>query len=203
MTRLRSRETPRRMSFDGEAEGKQAGVFHFQAVVEDGDPARTTPLRVVGVDDGVHDGLPECCRREGPAIDPAHRSDHRLPGDVAAHKGDGLLDGRHRQALDLGTVENPAPVGPLEAPGLNPGVGEVAFPIPAEEQDPADRGHIVALVWGQEPEGAQVAPAQSAHRCEQLGSSSEVHHFGVDIRQRLFVIGLVPGRSAELADHDQ
>jgi hypothetical protein len=190
---------PARQVHDGESEGQEPGVLDLQAVVEDGDAQRGATLRVVGMRDRVDDGFTDRHRRQGPALAAAHRADLGPVEPVLLDEGDCLLDRAHRLGPNLDAVVDAAAVGAPEPSGLDPGVGEVPFAIPAEEDDSAGGGHLAPLVIRHQAQRREIAPGDPSNGCKRLGSGPEVQRFRVEVRHRLFVEGYAARVAAQCA----
>jgi len=78
---------------------------------------------------------------------------------------------------DAALVRTPEPA------GLDPGVGEVALAIAAEQEDATDGGHLASLVIRHEAESLEIAAGDPADGRERLGSGSEIQRFRVEVRQ--------------------
>jgi hypothetical protein len=118
--------------FDREAEGKQAGVFDLQAIVEQGDAYGSAGLRVVGVHNSVHDRFADGYKRNGPQVGSLYRSDDRFASHMLLQKHNRLLRCRRKIRPDFGGIQYPAAVAACEPSRLDPGIRETREPRRAE-----------------------------------------------------------------------
>jgi hypothetical protein len=80
----------------------------------------------------------------------------------------GLVNGADEVRPDLGAIEDATPVGTLESPDLDPRIGEMFLPLPAEEQQPADRRDTPILMAGHEAQRLQISPTEFSKGREEL-----------------------------------
>ena len=95
-----------RQIFQGEAEGKQSRVLNLQPVVENRDPGRSSPLRVVGVNDSVDDHLSDRLRGQAPSIPAPEPADDGPAYRVLLDEGHRFFDGLNRMHFEPDVVED-------------------------------------------------------------------------------------------------
>ena len=180
-----------------QAERQQPRIFHFKPVVEDRHPDWGATLGIICMHHGVDDSLAHGRGRQIPVFFSTHGANLRAVQGVFLDEGDRLFDGLCRIAPDGRAIGNVGFVGAAKTSGLNPGIGQVALPLLAEKHHPADGRHRTSLVLHEQPQRLQIRSLELAHRCERLGSGSEVEDFRVEIRHRLFVIGFAASEAPQ------
>lgn len=83
-----------------QAKRQEPGIFDLDPVIEQSEADGSPLLGVVGVDDRVHERLPNRDQRNRPPFLPAHALDDRLVSQMFASKSDRLLRGAGQQQVD-------------------------------------------------------------------------------------------------------
>ena len=163
-------------------EREQAGILYLDPIVENCEPDRRSPLRVVRMRNRVDDCFADGHDRHAPPFVPSDLADRDAAQCMFLHEDHRIFNRLRQWSLDVQVVGDGRLVDAGEAPGLDPGVGKVSKAIDPEKKDPADRRYQPSLVRSKKPKCLQIAPRQSPRRCERLGSSSEVDGFRVERR---------------------
>src|SRR5580704_15655633 len=82
--------------FNSEAEGKQARVLNFQAIVKQGDADWSARLSVVGMNNRVHDSLADSDVWKSPEIGSLHGSNDCFASHVLPQEGNHFLRGSRK-----------------------------------------------------------------------------------------------------------
>jgi hypothetical protein len=103
------------------------------------------------------------------------------------HERDCLIGGLWQVGPNLDRVQDSHPFLPREATSLQPRVRKAVKPILSEKEKSAHGWNLMSLVFGSDSKVAKCRWRQFPDRCKQLGSSSEVERFRVQIRNGLLV----------------
>ena len=185
---------------DRQTERQQTGILDLDTVVKQSEPDGRSLLGVVCMNDGVHERLPDRDQRNRPAILPADALDDRLLSQVLARKSNSFIRGPRQERPDLHRIEQSRSIAARKTARLNPGIREPGEPVPTEKKKPADRRHLTALVFRGDSQSAPRLGGQLPIRCKELGSSSEVNGFRLQVRDGLLVKRVHPVPPLQLFD---
>jgi len=172
---------------NGKAEGQDAGILHFDAVIKNGQADGSAFFCVVGVYDGIDDCLAKGNHRNRPAIHTPHRCYHRFPAEMLLDERNCLIRGLRQVAPNFARVHDPRPVLSGEASGLQPGIREAVESVSGKKEKSADSRNVTPLMFRRDSKAAKCRWRQFSDGCKQLGSNSEVECFLVQFRDRLLV----------------
>ena len=106
---------------------------------------------------------------------------------VLVDKCNRLFRGARQERPNLRRVIEARSIDSRKAAGLDPGIWEPGEPVLAEKEQPSDSWRLTPLMFGGETKGAPCLGGQLSVRREELGSSSEVDGFRLQVRNRLLV----------------
>jgi hypothetical protein len=121
------------------------------------------------------------------AISTVRSRDHCFAAQMLLHERDCLVGDLWQVGPSFARVQDPHSVPPCEATRLQPRIWEAVKSVPSEKEKSADGRNLASVVFGSDSQVAKSGWRQFPDRCKQLGSSSEVERFRVQIRDGLLV----------------
>ena len=142
-------------------------------------------LGVIRMNDCVDERLPDCDQRDGPTLLPAQARDDRFVGQVLARKAMASSAARgSKERISAESIRR-ASVAARKTARLNPCIGKPGKPVLAQKEQAADRRDLTALVLRGHPQRAPRFGGQLPVRPKELGSSSELDGFRLQVRDGL------------------